>query len=83
MRKYRKRVLTGAVAVRLSELLMQACDVNDWEAHELSIQPDHIHLLLQIHPRESVAKVMQRLKGGTSKVLRSESPDLEEFLWSI
>jgi putative transposase len=79
--KYRKRVLTGQVAVRLDALLRQACEVNDWEAHELSIQPDHIHLLLQIHPRESVSKVMQRLKGGTSKVLRAEFPELEEFLW--
>jgi len=40
-----------------------------------------VHLLLQISPRESVAQVVNRLKGGSSRVLRVEFPDLEEFLW--
>ncbi len=30
---------------------------------------------------ESVASIMQSLKGGTARVLRAEFPDLEEFLW--
>jgi putative transposase len=38
-------------------------------------------VLIQISPKESVAYVAQLLKGGTSRVLRSEFPDLEEFLW--
>ena len=38
-------------------------------------------MLIQISPKESVAYVAQLLKGGTSRVLRSEFPDLEEFLW--
>ena len=37
--------------------------------------------MIQIKPSESVAHVVQMLKGGTSKVLRSEFPELEEFLW--
>jgi putative transposase len=28
-----------------------------------------------------VAEVVQRLKGGTSRVIRKEYPELEEFLW--
>jgi len=79
--KYRKRVLAGPVAVRLEALLREACEVSDWHLHELSIQPDHVHLLVQISPRESVASVVQRLKGGTSRVLRAEFPRLTEFLW--
>ena len=79
--KYRKRVLQGAVAVRLKELLIQACEVNRWKIHELSIQADHVHLLIQCHPKDSVARVMQIIKGGSSYVLRKEFPDLQEFLW--
>ena len=79
--KYRKRVLEGKIAARLEALLREGCALNDWYLHELSIQPDHVHLLLQTHPRQSVARVVQRLKGGTSKVLRSEFPELIEFLW--
>jgi REP element-mobilizing transposase RayT len=81
--KYRRRVLDGAIAARVQELFEQASEVNDWQIHKISIQTDHVHLLLQIHPRESVASVIQRLKGGSSRILRAAYPDLEEFLWGI
>ena len=48
---------------------------------EMSVQEDHVHMQVQISPRESVAEVVKILKGGTSKVIRSEFPELEEFLW--
>jgi len=79
--KYRRRVLQKNVVARLEALLQQAAEVNRWQVHELAIQPDHIHLLLQIHPRQSIASVVKTLKEGTSRVLRSDFPELEEFLW--
>ena len=79
--KYRKRVLLGKVAVRLKKLLYEAASVNRWYVHELSIQRDHVHLLIQIEPEMSVARAVQLLKGGTSFKLRKEFPELEEFLW--
>ena len=42
---------------------------------------DHVHLIIQTNPSDSVAEVVQRLKGGTSRVIRKEFPELEEFLW--
>jgi putative transposase len=48
---------------------------------ELSIQEDHVHIILQTNPTDSVAEIAQRLKGGTSRVIRKEFPELEEFLW--
>ena len=47
----------------------------------MSIQEDHIHLVVQIPPQYSVAEVVQIFKGGTSRVLRKEYAELEEFLW--
>ena len=79
--KYRKRVLRGEVEKRLKQLLYQAAEVNSWWLHELAVMPDHIHMLIQINPRESIAEVVQRMKGGTSKKIREELPELEEFLW--
>jgi putative transposase len=55
--------------------------MNKWWISELSIQEDHVHIIIQSHPRESVAEIVQRLKGGTSRVIRKEFPELEEFLW--
>ncbi len=71
----------GDIARRLNDLFIQACEMNEWEIHELNIQKDHVHMLLQINPRESLSSVMQILKGGSSFVIRREFPDLEEFLW--
>lgn len=79
--KYRVRVLHGPVAARLEALLRQAAAVNKWRFVELAVQPDHVHVLLQMHPRESIASVVKTLKGGTSRALRIEFPELEEFLW--
>jgi len=79
--KYRKRVLHGKIAVRLQGLFYDACRMNRWWIHEMKIMPDHVHMLIQINARESVADVVQRLKGGSSKVIRKEFPELEEFLW--
>ena len=79
--KYRKRVLRGKIAVRLRHLMYEACRMNRWWIGEISVQVDHVHVLIQINPRNSVAEVVQMLKGGTSRVIRQEYPELEEFLW--
>lgn len=79
--KYRKRVLRGPLARRLYELLKQCADMNQWTIDELNVQVDHVHLLVQLSPKEAVAHAMQIMKGGTSKVIRQEFPELDEFLW--
>jgi putative transposase len=79
--KYRKRVLRGKIAVRLKNLIFEGCRMNQWWTKEISIQPDHVRLLIQMSPRNSVAEVVQILKGGSSRAIRKEFPELEEFLW--
>ena len=79
--KYRKRVLIGPLARRLYELFHECADVNSWTIVELNIQPDHVHLLVQLPPKEAVAHAVQILKGGSSKKIREEFSELEEFLW--
>lgn len=79
--KYRRRILRGKVARRLMDLFVQAAEINDWEITELKVQKDHIHMLIQTNPSESIASVVQRLKRGSSYIIRKEYPELEEFLW--
>jgi putative transposase len=69
------------MVIRLRRLLYEACRMNKWWTSELSIREDHLHLILQTKPSVSVAEAVQRLKGGTSRVIREEYPELEEFLW--
>ena len=73
--------MRGKLASRLKRLLYEGCKINGWWISEMSVQEDHVHVVIQTKPRESVAEVVQRLKGVTSLVLRREFPELEEFLW--
>lgn len=47
---------------------------------KLSIQEDHIHIIIQTDLMDNVAEIVQRSKGGTSHVIRKDFSDLEEFL---
>lgn len=38
-------------------------------------------MIVQIKVSDSISEVAQILKGGTSRVIRKEFPELEEFLW--
>jgi putative transposase len=79
--KYRKRVLKGRIGKRIEELLRQCAEMNRWQIHELNVQLDHVHMLIQLVPSISVSKAVQLFKGGSSRVIREEFPDLEEYLW--
>ena len=79
--KYRRRVLQGKVVQRISQLLYQCAEVNQWFIDELVVEPDHVHLLIQLSATISIPKAVMLMKGGTSKVLRHEFPKLTEFLW--
>ncbi len=79
--KYRKRVLEGRVAQRIVELLQECADMNRWKIEELNVKNDHVHLLVQMRPEVSVSKMVQLFKGRSSKIIREEFPELQEFLW--
>ena len=55
--------------------------MNQWWIGRINIQVDHVHLLIQLQADDSVAEVVRILKGGTSKIIRKEFPELDEFLW--
>lgn len=79
--KYRKRILTGEVKDRLEVLFRQYAEINEWIIEELNIQEDHVHMLIGLKSSISVSRTVQFLKGGSSRVIRKEYPELEEFLW--
>src|SRR4030042_2312469 len=79
--KYRRRVLRGKMVIRLKKLLYEASRVNKWWISELSIQEDHVHVIIQTNPEEGVAEGGARLKGGKRRGIKKEYPGLEGVLW--
>jgi putative transposase len=70
--KYRRPVLTDALADRLKALLLEKADEFSLTIHAMEIMPDHVHLFLECDPTFSVAEITNRLKGYTSRILRQE-----------
>jgi putative transposase len=78
--KYRRKVLSDIIQVRLKELIKEKQEDYGYEIIELEIMYDHVHLLLDINPQYGVYKVIGNIKGYSSKVLRDEFPELKKRL---
>jgi len=79
--KYRKRILKGKQSRRIDELLRLCAESNGWKVLELNVQQDHVHMVIQFVPTIAVSKMVQLLKGKSSRVIREEFPELEEVYW--
>ena len=79
--KYRYHVLSGEVAERARELIRQSCMSRDIKIVRGHVSKDHIHILVSCPPKLSPAKVMQYLKGRSSRKLQEEFPHLKKRYW--
>lgn len=79
--KYRYKVLTGRVAERAREIIRQCCNNIDVTIISGSIGKEHIHILVSCSPSVSVSKIVQQIKGKTSRVLLSKYRDLKRRYW--
>jgi putative transposase len=78
--KYRRRVLDGAVGMRLKELVLAKQEEYGYHVMGMEVLPDHVHLLLDVDPRIGVASVVAKIKGYTSHELREQFPWLKKRL---
>lgn len=80
--KYRYKVLLGDVAYRVRELVRQTCLAYDVKIiRGGNVSKDHVHLFLSVPPTLSVSKLVQALKGRTSRRLQTEFPQLGKRYW--
>ena len=79
--KYRKRVLTGEVATRVRDLLRQIAMEHELEVISGKVASDHVHMFIGYSPTQNISKIMQWLKGISSRVLLSEFAHLRKQFW--
>ena len=79
--KYRKPVITGKIAVRTRELIRSICQTNEVEILAGHVGKDHIHLLVSVPPHLSASKLVQYLKGTSSRKLQMEYKELNKQFW--
>ncbi len=79
--KYRYKVLKGRVAERTRDLIRQICDAREVVIVRGAVSPDHVHMLLSAPPELSPAKLVQYIKGRSSRRLQDEFPELRKRYW--
>ena len=79
--KYRKQFLSGPVALRLRELVREICRTNDIEILRGHVAKEHVHILVSAPPNMSASKIMQYVKGKTSRKLMMEFRHLNKVFW--
>ena len=79
--KYRYQVLNGEVAVRARDILGQSCMSREIRILKGHVSKEHVHMQVSCPPSLSPAKVMQYLKGRSSRKLQDEFPHLKKRYW--
>jgi putative transposase len=76
--KYRFRILTGAIGELVARDVRVLSAWREVEVWELSVQPDHVHVVCSIPPKVSVSEYMGLLKGKLAIKLFKSYPKLKQ-----
>ena len=79
--KYRYKVLVGKIAERMRELIRQSCEVRNVKIISGNVGKNHIHLLVSVPPHLSARKLVQYMKGYSSRKLQMEYKELNQQFW--
>ena len=80
--KYRRKVFTKEILDDMRQIFESVC--TDFEAQlvEFDGENDHVHLLVNYPPKVSISKLVNSLKGVSSRMIRRKNyPSIREKLW--
>ncbi len=83
--RYRRKIfLLPNVEERFKELVKTICEEMDVNIIAIECDKDHAHMFLNCLPTLSPSDIMQKIKGASSKELRSEFVQLAKMpsLWT-
>ena len=79
--KYRYKVMTEEVALRVRELVRQTCESFEIQIIKGVVSKDHVHIFVSAPPTMSPSEIMRRIKGRTSSKLFADYPHLRKKFW--
>ena len=86
--KYRRGPFTDEILTRCEEIMRAVCADFETELVEFKGENNHVYLLVNFPPKVALAKLVNSLKGVSSRRMRQEFPDLRRHyyrankLWS-
>jgi len=79
--KYRYKVLTHAIKLRVREIIGQVAEEMGIKIENGVISSDHLHIFVSIPPHIAVSDFVQKTKGRSSRKIQLEFPELEKRYW--
>ena len=80
--KYRRKVFTPVILQDLKLMFSKICHDFDSQLMELNGENDHVHLLVNYPPKVSISKLVNSLKGASSRMIRKKGyPTIQNALW--
>lgn len=80
--KYRRKLLTPEMLLDLKEVINRVLESNNCLLEEFNGEPDHVHLLIDLHPSNNISNLLAALKSSTSRILRRKYSDyIAQFYW--
>ena len=67
--KYRRKIIYGDLKKEIGKILRELCEWKQIEILEAELCPEHIHMLVRIPPKLSVAGFVGYLKGKSSLLI--------------
>ena len=75
--KYRRQVFYHSKRVEIGKILRKLCEWKGVKIEEAEVCPDHIHMLISIPPKMSVAHVMGYIKGKSSLLIYEQWKNMQ------
>jgi len=79
--KFRHKVFTDRHLTRMEEIMRAVCADFECELVEFNGENNHVHLLVNFPPKVALSKLVNSLKGVSSRRLRQEYPELVRHYW--
>ena len=80
MTKFRHKVFADRHLARMEEIMRAVCADFETELVEFNGENNHVHLLVNFPPKVALSKLVNSLKGVSSRRMRQEFPDLRPAL---
>ncbi|MDH6580302.1 putative transposase, partial [Kitasatospora sp. MAP5-34] len=79
--KFRHKVFNGDHLTRMEEIMRVVADDFECEIVEFNGENNHVHLLVNFPPKVALSKLVNSLKGVSSRRMRQEFPELVRHYW--
>ncbi|WP_462188772.1 MULTISPECIES: IS200/IS605 family transposase [unclassified Frankia] len=79
--KYRHRVFEDGHLTRLEEIMRAVCADFETDLAEFNGEGEHVHLLVNYPPKVALSRLVNSLKGVSSRRMRQEFPELARHYW--